>query len=152
MFGKLSAVDPVRHLIGTAAGWGGNPVEDAKYIPGEVKLNDVRTAYMLTVRDVPVDGFWSVTVYSAKGFYEEPEWAISVNNVTGKRNGDGSMTIRFGGDPAAENYLRIMPGWSYIVRLYRPRPEVVAGQWTLPGPRAAQLSYLTNEADAQKWR
>jgi hypothetical protein len=93
---------------------------------------------MLTLRDVPVDGFLSVTVYSARGFYEEPEKAISVNSVTGKRNGDGSMTIRFGGDPAAENYLRIMPGWSYIVRLYRPRPEVVAGQWTLPGPRAAQ--------------
>jgi len=138
MFGKISAVDPVRHLIGTAAGWGGNPVEDAKYIPGVVKLNDGKTPYVLTVREVPVDGFWSVTVYNAKGFYEEPENAISVNSVTGKRDADGSMTVRFGGDPAAENYLRIMPGWSYVVRLYRPRAEVVVGRWTFPDLMAAQ--------------
>jgi hypothetical protein len=137
MFGKVGTVDPIRHLIGTAAGWGGNPVEDAKYITGVVKLNDGKTPHVLTVRDVPVDGFWSVTVYNAKGFYEAPENAISVNNVTGKRNADGSMTIRFGGDPTAVNYLRIMPGWSYIVRLYRPRPEVVAGKWTFPEPTPA---------------
>jgi hypothetical protein len=137
MFGKPGAVDPVRHLIGTAAGWGGNPAEDAKYIPGVAKLNDGKTPHVLTVRDVPVDGFWSVTVYNTKGFYEAPENAISVNNVTGKRNADGSMTIRFGGNPAAANYLRIMPGWSYLVRLYRPRPEAVGGKWTFPEPTPA---------------
>jgi hypothetical protein len=81
-----------------------------------------------------VDGFWSVTVYNAKGFYEGPDSAISVNSVTGKPNADGSMTIRFGRDPSAANYLRIMPGWTYIVRLYRPRPEAVAGQWAFPEP------------------
>ena len=46
----------------------------------------------------------------------------------------GQMTIRFGGDPTAVGYLRIMPGWSYLVRLYRPRPEVVDGRWTFPEP------------------
>jgi hypothetical protein len=40
-----------------------------------------------------------------------PETAISVNSVPAKTNGDGSSTIRFGGDPKAPNYLRIMPGW-----------------------------------------
>ena len=133
-FGKKDTVDPVRHLIGTAAGWGGNPVEDATYISGVVKQNDGKTPYLLTVRDVPVGGFWSVTVYNAKGLYEAPENAISVNNVTGKRNADGSMTIRFGGDPAADNYLRIMPGWNYTVRLYRPRPAILDGKWTFPEP------------------
>ena len=82
----------------------------------------------------PVDGFWSVTVYNDKGFYEAPENAISVNNVTGKRNKDGSMTIHFGGDPKAVNYLRIMPGWNYIVRLYRPRGEILDGTWQFPQP------------------
>jgi len=134
MFGKIGTVDPMRHLIGTAAGWGGSPAEDAKYISGVVKLNDGKMAHVLTVHDVPVDGFWSVTVYNAKGFYEAPDNAISINNVTGKRNADGSMTIRFGGDPAAANYLRIMSGWTYIVRLYRPRSEVVVGKWTFPEP------------------
>lgn len=131
MFGAADKVDPVRHLVGTAAGWGGNPVEDAKYLNFKVAQNDGVTPHVLTVKDVPVDGFWSVIVYNAKGYFEAPETAISVNNVTGKRNKDGSMTIHFGGDPKAPNYLRIMPGWTYMARLYRPRPEVAAG-WAFP--------------------
>jgi len=35
----------------------------------------------------------------------------------------------------AANYLRVMPGWSYLVRLYRPRPEVLDGRWTFPKPK-----------------
>jgi hypothetical protein len=132
MFGPKEKVNPERHLIGTAAGWGGNPLEDAKYIVGAPKLNDGTTPYVLTVEDVPVDGFWSITVYNDKGFFEAPDHAISVNNVTGKRNEDGSMTIHFGGDPNAVNYLRIMPGWNYIVRLYRPRAGILDGTWQFP--------------------
>jgi hypothetical protein len=132
MFGAADKVDPVRHLVGTAAGWGGNPVEDAKYLNFKVAQNDGITPHVLTVKDVPVDGFWSVIVYNAKGYFEAPETAVSVNNVTGKRNKDGSMTIHFGGDPKAPNYLRIMPGWNYMARLYRPRAEVAAGKWTFP--------------------
>lgn len=134
MFGTKEQVSPERHLIGTAAGWGGNPLEDAKYLVGAVKQNDGQTPYVLTVKDVPIDGFWSITVYNAKGYFEAPESAISVNNVTGRRNEDGSMTIHFGGDAKAANYLRIMPGWSYVVRLYRPRPEILDGRWQFPEP------------------
>jgi hypothetical protein len=134
MFGPQDKVKPERHLIGTAAGWGGNPLEDAKYVIGQIKANDGTTPHVLTVKDVPVDGFWSVTVYNDKGYFEAPENAISINNVTGKRNQDGSMTIHFGGDPTAVNYLRIMPGWNYIVRLYRPRAEIVDGSWNFPEP------------------
>ena len=139
MFGTKDKVNPERHLVGTAAGWGGNPLEDAKYVIGAVKSPDGKTPYVLTVKDVPVDGFWSVTVYNDKGFFEAPENAISINNVTGKRNKDGSMTIHFGGDPKAVNYLRIMPGWNYIVRLYRPRAEIVNGNWNFPEPVPAPL-------------
>lgn len=138
MFGTKDQVDPVRHLIGTAAGWGGNPLEDAKYLAGVVKQNDGQTPYVLTVKDVPVDGFWSITIYNAKGYFEAPENAISVNNVTGRRNKDGSMTIHFGGDAKAANYLRIMPGWNYIVRLYRPRAEILDGRWQFPEPTPAR--------------
>jgi hypothetical protein len=42
------------------------------------------------------------------------------------------MTIHFGGDPKSVNYLRIMPGWNYIVRLYRPRAEILDGRWRFP--------------------
>ena len=62
--------------------------------------------------------------------YEAPENAISVNNVTAKKDADGAVTVHFGGDPTQPNYLRIMPGWNYTVRLYRPRPEVLDGKWT----------------------
>lgn len=134
MFGTKDKVDPVRHLLGTAAGWGGNPTEDAKYLIGKVPENDGKAAYVLNVPPVPVDGFWSVIVYNDKGYFEAPVETTSVNNVTGKKNKDGSMTIHFGGDPKAANYLRTMPGWNYIVRLYRPQKSVLSGEWTFPEP------------------
>jgi hypothetical protein len=48
-----------------------------------------RPPHSLTVKDVPVDGFWSITVDNPKGFYEAPENAISVSNETAKKNPDG---------------------------------------------------------------
>jgi hypothetical protein len=132
MFGDATTVDPVQHLVGTAAGWAGNRQEDAIYINGQASNNDGTVPHVIKVRDVPVDAFWSVTVYNAKGFYEAPETAISVNSVTARPDADGGYTVHFGGDPKASNYLRIMPGWNYIVRLYRPRAEVINGSWKFP--------------------
>lgn len=137
-FGNEGETQPVPRLVGTAGGWGGNAPSDAIYLNGQVPNNDGNTAYTLTLRDVPVDGFWSVTVYNARGFYEAPENAISTNGVTAKPNPDGTTTIRFGGDPNAPNHLRIMPGWNYTVRLYRPRAEVLTGAWTFPDPVPAR--------------
>jgi hypothetical protein len=91
MFGDKAEVDPVRHLIGTAGGWGGNREQDALYLNVNPKANDGQTPHSLTVKDVPVDGFWSITVYNAKGFYEAPESSISVNSVTAKKNSDDSV-------------------------------------------------------------
>ena len=136
-FGDAKQVNPVRHLIATSVGWGGNREQDAVYLNVTPKENDGRTAYTLRVKDVPVDGFWSITIYNDKGFYEAPESAISVNNVTARKESDGAIVIHFGGDPKAPNYLRIMPGWNYIVRLYRPHPEIISGQWKFPEAVAA---------------
>jgi hypothetical protein len=136
-FGDADEVDPVRHLIVTSSGWGGNRQEDALYVMGTPPVADGETSYRMTVPPVPVDGFWSVTVYNADGFYEAPEAAISVNNVTATTAEDGTVTIHFGGDPAADNYLRIMPGWNYAVRLYRPRPELLDGSWVFPSLQPA---------------
>jgi len=51
---------------------------------------------------------------------------------------DNQVTIRFGGDPKADNFLPIVPGWNYIVRLYRPKQEVLDGSWAFPSPQAVE--------------
>jgi hypothetical protein len=133
MFGRKGEVDPIQHLIGTAAGWGGNPPNAALYAGAEPKQNDGKTVYRLTVKDVPVDGFWSVSVYNKDGYFQKnARNAYTVNNVTAKTNADGSVTIQFGGDETGPNYLPIMPGWNYTVRLYRPRKELLDGAWKFP--------------------
>jgi hypothetical protein len=86
-----------------------------------------------TVKDVPADGFWSVSVYNKEGYFEKNVRNVySVNNVTAKPNADGSVTIQFGGDESAPNCIPIMSGWSYVVRMYRPRKELLDGSWKFP--------------------
>jgi hypothetical protein len=130
-FGRKTDVNPVRHLIGTASGWGGLPEHEATYLNVEPDLPV--GAYQLTVKDVPVDAFWSISLYNRDGYFQENKYnAYSVNNISGTPNKDGSFTIHFGGDPESVNYLPIMEGWNYIVRLYQPRKEILDGTWTFP--------------------
>lgn len=137
MFGTKSEVDPVAHLIGTAVGWGGNPEHAAVYESFFPKANDGRSVHRLTLKDVPVDGFWSVSVYNDRGFFRKNDLnAYSLNNIMAKPNSDGSFTVQFGGcDGKLPNCLPIMRGWSYTVRLYRPRAEILNGSWKLPEPQ-----------------
>ncbi len=133
MFGREDEVEPTQHLLGTAAGWGGNPRTAALYEGYELSENDGKTAYKLTIKDVPVDGFWSVSVYNKGGYFEKNDKnAYTVNGVTAETNADGSVIIHFGGDESASNYLPITPGWNYLLRLYRPRPELLDGKWKAP--------------------
>jgi hypothetical protein len=133
-FGTRAHVDPVRHLIGTAIGWGGNPETDAFYVTVTPGRNDGLTVHRLTVKDVPVDAFWSISVYNAAGYFQRNDAnAYSINNLTAKKNQDGSVVIQFGGcDGRTANCLPIMKGWNYTVRLYRPRREILNGIWTFP--------------------
>lgn len=136
-FGNKQQVDPIRHLIGSALGWGGNPEKDATYLNVTPPKNDGTTPHQLTVKDVPVDGFWSISLYNAEGYFQKNSAnAYSVNNLTAKKEADGSVVIQFGGDPkTAANYLPIMPSWNYTVRLYRPRAEILDGTWKFPEPQ-----------------
>jgi hypothetical protein len=133
-FGAKGQVDPVHHLIGTAAGWGGNPDKDATYLSGVPAKADGTTVYRLRVKEVPVDAFWSISVYNAQGYFaKNPYNAYSLNDVTAKKEADGSVAIQFGGcDGKIANCLPTMPGWNYTVRLYRPRAEILDGKWKFP--------------------
>jgi hypothetical protein len=133
MFGAKADVDPVRHLLGTAAGWGGLPSTEATYVGVSPGLPVGR--YELRVpADVPVDAFWSISVYNADGYFEpNPSGVYSINSITGVRDADGSITVRFGDHgPARPNQIPIPDGWNYLVRLYRPRREILDGTWSFP--------------------
>jgi hypothetical protein len=135
-FGSKQDVRPVDHLLGAAYGWGGNPAKDAIYLNFVPEKNDGKTPYTLTVKDVPVDGFWSISLYNGKGFFQKNEYnAYSINNITGKKAEDGGMTIHFGGDPKQPNYLPIMDGWNYVARLYQPHQAVLDDKWKFPAPQ-----------------
>jgi hypothetical protein len=131
-FGKKDEVDPDLHLIATAGGWGGLPEQEAFY--ENVDLGLPVGEYQLTVRDVPVDAFWSISVYNADGYFEANDRnANTVNSITARPNDDGSVTVNFGGcNDDLPNCLPIMEGWNYAVRLYQPRPEILNGSWTFP--------------------
>ncbi len=133
-FGPKGKVDPVKHLIGTAAGWGGNPDKDATYLSVTPAKNDGTTVYKLNVKDVPVDAFWSISLYNAEGYFQKNDLnAYSLNNITAKKNDDGSVSVQFGGcDGKIPNCLPIMKGWNYTVRLYRPRAQILSGMWKFP--------------------
>jgi hypothetical protein len=134
-FGRRDSVDPVRHLIASAAAWGGLPGYEAFYLNVEPGLPVGE--YELTVRDVPVDGFWSISLYNPQGYFPQDSGGpVSVNNLTATPGPDGAITVHFGGcKDGRPNCLPLVDGWNYLVRLYRPRPEVLDGSWTFPSVR-----------------
>ena len=106
-----------------------------------------------------MDGFWSITVYNAKGFLDANELdAYAFNTVTAKRGDDGAVAIQFGGcDGKTPNCLPIMNGWNYTVRLYRPPAEILSGKWKFPQAvvkvhRQAQVGPRSNFAAQRVWR
>ncbi len=139
MFGHKDQVEPTAHLIGTAAGWGGNPKAAAIYVGVNPAHNDGKTPYVLRIGEVPVEGFWSISVYNKAGYFEKNAAnSYTVNNVTAQRDGDGAVTVHFGGDAKATNFIPITPGWNYLIRLYRPRPEILDGRWKAPEAQVAK--------------
>ncbi|WP_113889020.1 DUF1254 domain-containing protein [Roseiarcus fermentans] len=134
MFGARGAGDPVRRLIGAGAAWGGLPQEDALFVNVVPERNDGATIHRLTLKDVPADGPWSVSVYDSYGrFAPNPQKAYTVSSATAVTAPDGAVVVQFGGcDGHVANCLPTPPDWSYVVRLYRPRAAILAGTWKLP--------------------
>lgn len=137
-FGAREDVDPVRHLIGTASGWGGLPEYEAFYTADTTPR--AAAHHRITLRDVPVDAFWSVTVYNRDGYFEANEYdSFSCNSVTTKADGVGAVTIDLDTqDRGYVNHLYVMEGWNYVLRLYRPRAAVLDGAWQPPSPERVE--------------
>jgi hypothetical protein len=120
----------------------------AVYVNVTPAKNDGTTAHRLSVpRDVPVDAFWSISVYDANGyFFKNSANVYSLNNITARKNADGSVDVQFGGkSDGTTNYLPIVKGWNYLVRLYRPHQEVIDGTWKFPETRPVDSTGRTSK-------
>ena len=104
--------------------------------------------YSLTVNEVPIDAFWSISVYNADGYFEQNDRdSNSIISTTATPNADGSITVNFGECTYDQpNCLPITYGWNYVVRLYRPHAGLLDGTWTFPTLAIAE--HLTMRAEA----
>jgi hypothetical protein len=134
-FGRKSDVDPTRHLIGTAMGWGGLPESEAYYYIESEPQPAGR--FTFTLEDVPVDAFWSVTIYNREGYLEpNPYDSHGMNGVTSVADSNGIVTLNLAPEPdGLDNHLYVMDGWNYALRLYKPQQAVLDKTWTPPTPQ-----------------
>lgn len=88
----------------------------------------------------PVNGFWSLTLYSDTHFFEPnaiKRYSVGTKNKDLKLNPDGSLTIYVQDTPPQgdkrANWLPSPKGdFSLYVRTYWPKEAVINGQWTPP--------------------
>jgi hypothetical protein len=81
--GVAGEVNPIHYLIVSATGWGLNLPRDANIMPEQ---KGGATVYRLRARDVPVDGFWSTSLYNRTGYFQiNPQVAYSINDITARR-------------------------------------------------------------------
>ena len=127
VFGKKGELTADQHRAGPAMGWGGLPKDQAVY---PFYTPTFEGPNVLTLKDVPVDGFWSITVYDKDGFVQGD--AYNINSAFAEPNADGAYVIHFGGDPSQSNHLGIYQGWSFVLRMYQPQKAYFNGSWQLP--------------------
>ena len=131
-FGAKDDVIPKKFRICAIIGFAGLPTQYAFYDNVFPKLPVGE--YQLTVKDVPVRAFWSISLYNADGYFEKNDLgAYNMNSVTSKPNPDGSITVHFGGcEDKRPNCLPITKGWNYVVRMYEPDPAIINYKWRFP--------------------
>jgi hypothetical protein len=127
MFGKKGETTLENHNVGVSTGWGGMTSKQAVYPNFQPKNSNPAT---LTLKDVPVDAFWSITVYDQGGWVNGEKF--NINSSFAKLNKNGEYIINFGGDKNAANYLDTFKGWNFILRMYQPTEAYFDGSWKVP--------------------
>lgn len=135
--GGLAALPPKEAMYMSAVGDG----------PGGTF--DGRRAWRLDLPRLPVDAFWSLSLYepAPQGglyFVENPlkRYAIGDRTPGLLKEADGGVALRIGAaDPGGAlraNWLPAPAGpFALILRAYLPRPELLEGRFRLPPVRAA---------------
>ena len=85
--------------------------------------NDGDTAYRLTVKDVPVDGSWSISVYDEDRILREERARYVLREQRhrqAKRRPVGDGAVRWPVRRRRPTGSRSLPGWNYVVRSIAP--------------------------------
>lgn len=107
------------------------------------RLNGAHRYTMTFAQDQtpPVRGFWSLTLYNDRHFFEPNElrrYSIGTKTRALKRHLDGSVTIYVQADPPpaglVDNWLPAPKrgDFSLCLRAYWPKVEITDGSWTPP--------------------
>ena len=106
-----------------------------------LSINGTRDSFQLSPCEFepPMDGLNLGSIYALHlSGANTTTWESCTNNVTAKKNAEGSITINFGAGPNAINNLPITPGWNYIVRMYQPKQEIINRSWSFPKAQPAK--------------
>ncbi|WP_353813626.1 hypothetical protein [Agromyces sp. SYSU T00266] len=122
-FGTKRDTDRDAHLVGTAIGWGSLPAEHGVYFEAVATSSGCE---IWTFEPPPVDpdrGSYSVLKFDDAGRLDPVRGGYPGRELV--RNGDGSISIRFGGPSCAAqpNVIPAAPGerFRYAMRIRRPR-------------------------------
>lgn len=146
---------PYRAAI-AIAGLAALPPKEAMYMwavpegaaPGAPRTFDGRRAYRLDLPRLPLDGFWSLSLYEVTPegryfFIENPlkRYAIGDRTPGLVKGADGGVTLHVGAaDPGADKRANWLPApagpFALVMRAYLPRPELLDGRFRLPPVRA----------------
>jgi hypothetical protein len=88
----------------------------------------------------PVDGFWSLTLYSKEHLFSPnplSRYSLGTKSKSMKQNGDGSLTLYVqNASPGPDKEANWLPApkddFSLYIRAYWPKTEITEGRWSPP--------------------
>ena len=133
-FGTKGEVDPIQRLIRQPRLGAATRGRTRSISTSPRRRTTVRSSTGSTSRMFRSTASGSISLYNPEGYFQKNDLnAYSLNNITSKKDADGSVVIQFGGcNGKIQNCLPTMPGWNYTVRLYRPHAEILNGKWKFP--------------------